>query len=80
MKNNKEQNIYTINYTYKNGFRGTQKIVSRCKDTIKLENIIIRQLTRVGRAKFRVIMKKLGSEKIVNGWLLSIDLRDFSIS
>ena len=71
----KEYNIFTITYKYKNGFKGVQSILSNCNSKEQLVDIIDKQLNRANRAKFRVIHGK----RVVNGWLLRIDMESFEI-
>ncbi|CEP94652.1 Uncharacterised protein [[Clostridium] sordellii] len=72
---NEEYNIFTINYKYKNGFKGVHRILSKCNSKEQLKDIIDKQLNRANRAKFRVIYGK----RIINGWLLKMDVESFEI-
>lgn len=75
--------IYRIKYIYKNGFRGEQTILSSCDNSEQLTNIVSRQLKGAKKARFKVLTsKKVGKkaqQKVVEGWLLDMDLRSFSI-
>lgn len=73
---NEKYNIFTISYKYKNGFNGTHRILSKCNSKEQLKDIIDKQLNRANRAKFRVIYGK----RIINGWLLKMDVVSFKIN
>ncbi|MEG0844449.1 MAG: hypothetical protein RSF39_09975 [Romboutsia sp.] len=74
IKNNKF-NKFTITYMYKNGVTANQEIVSCCTNATELTEIVGKQLARAKRAKFKV----LTGNKLINGWLLNMDIKNFSI-
>ncbi|MDU2196957.1 MAG: hypothetical protein E7E21_00835 [Peptostreptococcaceae bacterium] len=76
--------VYVIRYTFKNGSRGEQKILSKCDNIDKLVSIFKKQLDRAKRAKFKVLINKNTScgkqiSKVVDGWLLNMDISNFYI-
>ena len=72
--------IYEIEYTYKNGYRNAHKILSKIDDPDKIKNIIKTQLEKSNKARFKVLLGSKNKFRVARGWLLDMDLKNYSIT